>query len=853
MADETNRKRDLVLPPGSYAFMQDQTKGGVKVYTGPTVINQTAQEVPVIFNEHKGQFEPVQTLEQAQRQSVVLPEGFYANLLNPAKGRKQPNEGSAETSADLDVGRKIVVPGPRMFSLWPGQQAEVIRGHHLRSNQYLLARVYNEDEARQNWGSAVVKPATPPAGGEGEHPAAAPVATAAAPSDLTVGRLIIIRGTEVSFYIPPTGVTVVPEGKGADGKPNYVREALTLERLEYAILIDENGKKRYANGPTVVFPEPTERFMEAKDDKGNSSRKFRAIELNELQGIHLKVIADYKEGDTEYKAGEELFITGKDTAIYYPREEHSAIKYDGKTKHFATAIPKGEARYVLNRMTGDIKTVHGPAMLLPDPRTEVIVRRVLSDRQCELWYPGNAEALKYNQDLRQVLGQVPTTRGAPSEGDVSRNLRGKFGDMNRLSLQASSAVIADNSRVSGEQGFVGEEFSRASSYTQPRSVTLDTKFQGVPSIEIWTGYGVLVISKSGERKVVQGPNTVLLEYDESLEVLEMSTGKPKNTDNLIRTVFLRVENNQVTDLIRAETVDHVQVELKLSYRVNFEGDPNKWFAVENYVKYLCDHARSILKGQIKKLPIEGFYNNSTDLIRSMILGDGGKGLTFEANGMRVTDVEVLNVTIADQSIASLLNSTQADVVRTSIETASMKRGLALLTEKELITRQEIQTRADTALKKDEVEQELAASKLALVLLQIHNSVQEVQERQRLEEQSNLLKAANNDANLAREKKAKDQMLALEQLEQNQRIQLLKAEAETLVQRYQAIEGGLTEALLALSHNETLVKMTQAMNVQSFFGGNVAEVLGKMFAGSPVEKVLKQITANGATNVVEPRA
>jgi hypothetical protein len=33
-------------------------------------------------------------------------------------------------------------------------------------------------------------------------------------------------------------------------------------------------------------------------------------------------------------AGDELFLTGKDTAIYYPREEHSAIKYDGKIKHF---------------------------------------------------------------------------------------------------------------------------------------------------------------------------------------------------------------------------------------------------------------------------------------------------------------------------------------------------------------------------------------------------------------------------------------------------------------------------------------------------------------------------------------
>jgi major vault protein len=39
----------------------------------------------------------------------------------------------------------------------------VIRGHHLRSNQYLLAQVYNDTEATANWKDAVVKPRQCPA------------------------------------------------------------------------------------------------------------------------------------------------------------------------------------------------------------------------------------------------------------------------------------------------------------------------------------------------------------------------------------------------------------------------------------------------------------------------------------------------------------------------------------------------------------------------------------------------------------------------------------------------------------------------------------------------------------------
>ena len=56
--DERNNKRDLVLAPGEYAYMQDVTKGVVKTYTGPTVINPTAQERPIIYDVELARFVP---------------------------------------------------------------------------------------------------------------------------------------------------------------------------------------------------------------------------------------------------------------------------------------------------------------------------------------------------------------------------------------------------------------------------------------------------------------------------------------------------------------------------------------------------------------------------------------------------------------------------------------------------------------------------------------------------------------------------------------------------------------------------------------------------------------------------
>lgn len=859
MSEQT--KRDLVLPPGSYAYMQDVTKGVVKTYTGPTVINPTAQERPVVFDSNTNTFRNATTLEEAMKISPVAAEGHYIILRNPAKANKHPDEGSAQPSAEQEIGRAIIVPGPATFALWPGQVADVVEGHHLRSNQYLLIRVYNEDEARKNWGKAVMKPATT----EGETPTPTAVSSAV-PADLTVGKQLIIKGTDVSFYIPPTGIEVVAIEFDArnDGGDTYVRDALTLERLEYSILVDENGKKRYEVGPQVVFPLPSERFVESKDDSGRATKKLRAIELNDIQGLHIKVIADYEEGGKKYKAGEELFITGKDTQIYYPREEHSAIKYDGKAKHFATAVPTGEGRYLMNRLTGVIDMKKGPAMLLPDPRNEVIVRRILSDRECELWYPGNAEALEYNRSLRTIMQNVPTTRqGVVSEGDVERGAKSR-GAMKGLAPAASGNALMEASRVSGDQAVGGEEFSRASTYSQPRSITLETKYQGAPQINVWTSHAVLVVSKTGKRRVERGPTCVLLEYDESLEVLELSTSKPKTTDKLLRVPYLLVENNKVSDIINVETKDHVKLAVYLSYQVNFEGDPLKWFSVSNYVKLLCDHVRSILKGQARKWSVEQFYAESTDIIRDIILGKspadkvpgeskGGRpGMTFEQNGMRINDVDVLKVELLDERIKPLLDNAQHDVVKTNIEISNLARTLEVTKRKETISREEQAIKAETTKMQHSLQIELAGSELAVTLARLTNELRKQDEERKNKEASTKLEDFLFDARLARAQRENEQKEQEELAAQERRIQFLKAEAETIVQRFSAAQGGFSEALLSLSNNETLVKVATAWDTQKIIAGeSLADTLGRVFEGTPLKPLIAKLTVpngNGAKSV-----
>ncbi len=824
MSEERRRERDLILAPNEYAFILDETKGNVINYVGPHKTSLANTDQPVAFNDQTKRFERC-TLEQAIHAFAIAPEGWYLTLKNPAEDGKHPKTGTANSLADLDVGRKVNIPGPVAFAPWPGQMIRVIQGHHLRSNQYLIVRVYDEEAARANWTKAVIKPQTAGPdeldenGSEDSAKEAEVKPDAEEMPDLTMGKLLVIKGTDVSFYIPPTGVEVVPNQNG-----QYVRNAVTLERLEYCILLDEDGNKRYIRGPMVVFPKPTETFVER-----NGLRKFKAIELNEISGLYIKVIAPYEENGQTYKMGDELFITGKEQMIYFPRPEHAIIRYGEREVHYAVAIPAGEARYVLNRLTGKISLQRGPCMFLPDPRQEVIVRRVLEPKLAAIWFPGNEEAVEYNRRLMNLTRQ--------KEGDEFVSDREV-----RAALQAGQPK-ADKPAQAAPEGFAGDEFTRQQSFTPPRTITLDTKYEGAVAINVWTGYAVLVVSKTGQRQVIVGPQTYLLEYDEMLETVQLSTGTPKTDAKLLKTVYLRVLHNKVSDMIEAETRDLCQVRLHLAYQVNFEGEPEQWFNVENYVKFSTDHLRSVLRQAIKQQGVEDFYANATRLIRDTVLGPAGEqgrrpGHTFSENGMRIYDVEVLDVKITDELIAGLLVDAQHDAVQQTLELVAEKRHLEMTREKETIKQQVAEAETTTrqlllTLQTDEVQKQLS---LNLAKIQAQSEAQQKQLQAKLSEQEPLDEI--NQAELSRQKAKHDLELVVAQQQLEQQLEQFRAEVEAVVSKANAVSPQLVAALQAFSDKALAEKMAQSMAPLAILGGrSIADVFAQLLQGTVLEGVV----------------
>lgn len=819
--------RDLVIPPNTYAYVLATTTGKINVWTGPSKTSLSETDRLVIWTGAR--FDET-NMERAVTPFAKAGEGQYLILENPAREGSHPRHGASDDVFDLEIGRKVNVPGPANFALWPGQVSRSLDGHHLRHNQYLLVRVYDALAAQENWGQAVVA-------SQGDQEA-----EVTAPQSFVMGQLMVIQGTDVSFYIPPTGIEVVQD----ESTGSYVREAVTLERLEYCILLDESGDKRYVQGPDVVFPSPTEKFVRNDTSeeivappgvtpRTEKARKFRAFELNDHSGLYIKVIADYVDADNvEHRAGDEMFITGATTPIYFPRAEHSIIRYGDRQVHYAIAIPEGEGRYVLNRDMGEVKLVKGPEMFLPNPITEVVVLRTLSDKMVELLYPGNTEARAVNEEYRLRSAETARDR-SPLRAAAMRS--GTVGTTEGHDHTHESILASSGSNVA----FAGDSFSRGTTYNQPRSITLDTKYDGAVTINIWPGYAILVTDRAGGRRVEVGPKTVLLEYDEIVQPVELSTGRPKTDTRLLKTAYLRVGNNTVSDMVMVQTRDLVDVQIELSYRATFEGETEEemisWFDVENYVKFMTDHARSRLRNEAKRKGIAEFYSNTIDIVRDALLkpstGDGQprEGLFFGENQLRIYDVEVLDVRIPDEQVANMLESAQETALRGALEVSLAEDAASRRVLLEGFKRQEMTEVQTTATLRSQIDLDQITRTLESNMARLAADLSTAAEtnevaKKRLEMQRTEL----------------EQEISFDVLRDEQRMRVLTAETEEFVKRVAAVDQNLVAALQnfgELSFTEALVKAVGPVAMST--GVTSGDLLKQVFDGTPFAGILETLT------------
>lgn len=827
MADNNRNSRDLAITEGRFALVLDRTKGHVETLTGPYKSSLADTQTPIVFSpEARTGYRECESPQEAVQPYVVAKQGQYAVLYNPSKEtgteKDYPPKGKGSLPSTLDIGNAVNITGPITFALWWQQQAEVIDSHQLKSNQFLLVEVTNEAQAKANWKKAEIKPAQD---GTPVHKDNESIFNLD-PTKFTLGQRIIVRGVEISSFIPPTGMRVVQD-------PNtilYVREAATLESQQYCVLRSENGKKRYCQGPAVVFPTATEEFVQ---DKGN--RIFRCIELNTNSGIHVMVIADYTDEKTHelVKSGTELFITGKDTPIYYPRPEHALIKYDDENFiHYATAVPEGEGRYVLDKDNGKVQLQKGPDMILLNPTKEIFVRRALSPTICELYWPGNTEARSINQELSNMLSS--------SNSDY-------LSDTKDLGAVATAAVTRGYSTSTPKgRTMVSDIVQRKSSYTPPRSLTLDNKYAGAIAVSIWPGYAVQVVKKNGGSRVEVGPKTILLEYDETLTKLSLSTGKPKTTDRLQDTVYLKIAGNQVTDIVNVETSDSIGVSIKVALKVKFTGKPENWFVVDNYVKESCDHVRSILRSVVKKLSILDFTKSATEIVRDSILGvksEKGErpGLKFETNGVLIDDVEVMAVKVSDPTVERMIFESQQETIRGMLEVLKKQQQSTTIRDIEKSERTIITEKQTTESERHKASLASANRRLEQVLadLRVDTERFSVNANHKLELQD--IETKIKSAELERSKAEAELNASISTTLLGFDKQKAEVETQAIVERLKAVDPRLIAAIESSNDRDALVKVTESMGLSAYLkNDSVGALLNSVLKGTNLENVASKL-------------
>jgi major vault protein len=353
-----------------------------------------------------------------------------------------------------------------------------------------------------------------------------------------------------------------------------------------------------------------------------------------------------------------------------------------------------------------------------------------------------------------------------------------------------------------------------------------------------------------------GPQTVLLEYDEILEPLALSTGTPKDASRTLQTVYLRIRSNAVSDLVTVKTRDLVPLTVQLKYLVRFDGDQQGWFNVDNYIQYLCDHLRSLIGNQVRGIGVLEFYFSAATLLRDLVLGakgaDGSRPLRhFPENGMSVYDLEVIRISIDDARINELLHQSQQENLLNTIELERQTRLHLLTAGQEQAKRQIEQERAATQALTNRLLLEIGESQARLGMAEIQSHTE--RERARADGSLAVQELENRVASLRlEERKAQlENETHFAQVALEQRIRETDAKARQLAEQMAAIQPALVEALTAIASTGTLQTLAQHLAPLSLVRDeSLAATLEQMFRDTPMAGLLANLRHLGKGRLLE---
>ncbi len=836
MADRSSKK--IPVTEREFLWVQDDDKGEVVLHVGPTMVSPTAAD-RVVCDDGEGGFREDPT--NRPRKMIVVGDDQYCVLFNPLfENDGRPNgkfrQGRNE-ARPLRNGTRAMIPGPCSFHLWPGQRAEVRDAHELGSNQYLVVKVYGEVDKTAPYYDITAKSAgirTAIAEDVGRlHPEeGSPLLSEAETSDLRMvrGQLIVVRGLDTQFYIPPTGVDIVPD-TSVDGRGSRISAELAAQLLQQVRDQDDRDQIIQQLGLSEsVEEELQEEFKKARGRRKKEEtividQNIRTRQRAQKPNSPPPIQQQSYEADESERLDDNLVQAINTSPMAIKQLEQEARK----SRLIREAVVLGEKEFcIILDADGKRQVKVGPARVFPGPYDTFLVEgsrnriydayellphralwlRVISEisrdelqknlpdgikLEKEVYRPGDEILLYGVNTFFFPFNEIEVLSPHSGEAMIGNNHENVF--IEALGIDQKSGIYVRDLEtgearlVRGKQSYLvdprkevhitrtipTEDWNLWIAYYEPhKRTTTPIVTPWALSISVPHNHAALATSANGQR-VIEGPCVELLGYEEKLVCVTLSMGRPKTDERLLKTCFLRTSGNRISDVIRIETRDFVKLDLEVSYSVTFRPEARDlWFTHENYVQVLVDHMRSLVRSRSRAFSLMELWPQIPQLLRDTILGEkptesARPGRYFPESGVHVHEVEVLSSSILDDKIAEVMYQMQRQSVSLQIGDREAQEQLRSAQLRDLVEKERLSL--DHAQKKRDLE-----LKETIQGLEHHLSLQTIKQREELSKIQEELLALRQTHSL--EVKTKQNAFAQKAAAE---VQLLEAETKAKAQ------------------------------------------------------------------------
>jgi len=517
-------------------------------------------------------------------------------------------------------------------------------------------------------------------------------------------------------YLPRVEVQVVEILRAVIVQPN---QALKLRARKATS--DKGGVARKA-GEEWLYSKPGA-YMPGVDEE--IVETLNAYVLTDRKALHLRATRTFvDERGVSRNAGEEWLVTVKDAPTHIPQVYEKVVgevslttltnrqycvvvdPFDSKTRKLRLGqreLRKGQCSFFLNpgeRLEAGISNVY---VLGEEEALLLRAREAFQDGET-LHEPGDRWMVYGPRDyIPSVQVEVVEKRKAipldANEGIYLRDI--KTGAVSAIS--GMSYMLKPNEELwekelprTVEDLLAKEDENQDGGRDRTRVVTYRAPHNSAVQLYDY---------KTKQKRVVLGPELVMLGPEEQFSVLSLSGDKPKRP-HVIKALALLLGPDFMTDVVIVETSDHARLSLKLSYNWHLEYDanePDKIFAVPDFVGDACKAIASRVRGAVAQTSFDAFHKNSALIIRRAVFGVTAEGavrnrFTFSANRLVITNIDIQSVEPVDQRTRDSLQKSvqQAIEITTKSQEAAARHEAERLEQeaKGLLERQKIKDEAE---------------------------------------------------------------------------------------------------------------------------------------------------------------